>query len=111
MERRLEIARTQGIVSLEEIGTACCFAVQDKFWVDDPDGNQWEVYYFHEDVEFNDPKYQEEDASACCMPLEREDSATVEQTTVVAEKPKVKLSELTANNNSNSCCDPSSGCC
>lgn len=57
MEERLAVARQQGIVSSEEIGTACCYAVQDKFWVNDPDGHQWEVYYFHEDAEFNDPHY------------------------------------------------------
>jgi len=96
MERRLEVAKSQGIVSSEEIGVACCYAVQDKFWVDDPDGIQWEIYYFNEDVEFNDPKYDTEDASACCMPLERE------------EKPKVALSEIQENKSS---CEPGSGCC
>jgi catechol 2,3-dioxygenase-like lactoylglutathione lyase family enzyme len=25
-------------------GTTCCHAVQDKFWVDGPDGVPWEVY-------------------------------------------------------------------
>ena len=25
-------------------GTTCCFAVQDKVWVSDPDGAPWEVY-------------------------------------------------------------------
>ena len=24
--------------------TTCCYAVQDKVWVDDPDGAPWEVY-------------------------------------------------------------------
>jgi hypothetical protein len=55
MSNRLIQARAQGIVSKEEIGTSCCYAVQDKFWATDPDGVQWEVYYFHEDAEFNDP--------------------------------------------------------
>ena len=96
MERRLELAKAQGIVSKEEIGTACCYAVQDKFWADDPDGYQWEVYYFHEDVEFNDPKFESADASACCMPLERE------------EKPKIQMVELSDNKSS---CEPGSGCC
>ena len=83
MEARLEVARTQNIVSLEEIGTACCYAIQDKFWVTDPDGHQWEVYYFHEDVEFNDPKYAMEETAACCSP-----------STVTSEKPRIQLSEL-----------------
>jgi catechol 2,3-dioxygenase-like lactoylglutathione lyase family enzyme len=28
----------------EETQTACCYAVQTKIWVADPDGNKWEVY-------------------------------------------------------------------
>ncbi len=24
--------------------TTCCFAVQDKVWVNDPDGAPWEIY-------------------------------------------------------------------
>lgn len=100
MEARLEVARKQGIVSSEEIGTACCYAVQDKFWVTDPDGVQWEVYYFHEDVEFNDPKYAMEDTAACCSP-----STVVEEKKV---KPRIRLSELKKDD---SCCEPGSGCC
>lgn len=101
MEARLEVARSQGIVSLEEIGTACCYAVQDKFWVTDPDGHQWEVYYFHEDVEFNDPKYADEDTTACCSPV----AVTME----TEEKTKVSLSDL--NKKEEPCCEPGSGCC
>jgi predicted enzyme related to lactoylglutathione lyase len=29
--------------SIEE-QTTCCFAVQDKVWVDGPDGSKWEIY-------------------------------------------------------------------
>jgi catechol 2,3-dioxygenase-like lactoylglutathione lyase family enzyme len=54
---RLWQAKKKNLVAREEIGTACCFAKQDKFWVNDPDGVQWEVYYFHADAEFNDPHY------------------------------------------------------
>ena len=28
----------------EELQTACCYAVQTKIWVGDPDGNRWEVF-------------------------------------------------------------------
>ncbi len=59
-------AKKKNLVSKEEIGTHCCFAKQDKFWANDPDGVQWEVYYFHEDAEFNDPHYETDEASACC---------------------------------------------
>ena len=29
--------------------TTCCYAVQDKAWVNDPDGNEWEVFVVLED--------------------------------------------------------------
>jgi catechol 2,3-dioxygenase-like lactoylglutathione lyase family enzyme len=64
-------ARKKKLVSKEEIGTTCCYAKQDKFWVSDPDGVQWEVYYFHEDAEFNDPHYELSEASSCCLPSDR----------------------------------------
>lgn len=34
-----------GLASTDERGTTCCYAEQDKFWVQaTPDGEQWEVY-------------------------------------------------------------------
>ena len=33
-----------GLVTSEETATTCCYAVQDKVWVEDPDGAPWEVY-------------------------------------------------------------------
>ena len=35
---------SQGIAVKREGGTTCCYAVQDKFWVTDPDGNHWEFF-------------------------------------------------------------------
>ncbi|MBX0291955.1 VOC family protein [Hymenobacter sp. HSC-4F20] len=72
LNERLAAARAAGLVQREEMGTNCCYAKQDKFWVSDPDGVEWEVYYFHEDAEFNDPRYQEEydqanGNSQCCI--------------------------------------------
>ena len=34
----------QGFTTDVEERTTCCFAVQDKVWVDGPDGSRWEVY-------------------------------------------------------------------
>ncbi len=68
-------AKKLNLVTREEIGTNCCYAKQDKFWVNDPDGVQWEVYYFHEDAEFNDPHYELSSTSACCTPSNNEVSA------------------------------------
>jgi catechol 2,3-dioxygenase-like lactoylglutathione lyase family enzyme len=34
-----------GLASVDQRGTTCCYAEQDKFWVQGtPDGEQWEVY-------------------------------------------------------------------
>ena len=71
MEMLLQVAKTQNIVAKEEIGTTCCYAVQDKFWVNDPDGVQWEVYYFHKDADFNDPHYENCEVTACCAPQQK----------------------------------------
>ncbi|GHN02047.1 glyoxalase/bleomycin resistance/dioxygenase family protein [Cytophagales bacterium WSM2-2] len=66
LNSRLLEAKAEDLVQREEIGTNCCYAKQDKFWVNDPDNVQWEVYYFHADAEFNDPHYELKEASACC---------------------------------------------
>jgi catechol 2,3-dioxygenase-like lactoylglutathione lyase family enzyme len=34
----------RGLVTRDEMHTECCFALQDKSWVRDPDGNEWEVF-------------------------------------------------------------------
>ena len=34
----------EGLQATEQLGTTCCFALQDKVWVEDPDGAPWEVY-------------------------------------------------------------------
>jgi len=58
------------------------FRVDSPEALERPDGVQWEVYYFHADSQFNDPRYEAEAASACCMPP--------------AAKPKRNLSQLSA---------------
>lgn len=34
----------EGLATLDQQTTTCCYAVQDKVWVDDPDGAPWELY-------------------------------------------------------------------
>jgi len=46
----LERVRGSGIPVREEMGVDCCFANQDKFWVHDPDGVEWEVYHLNRDL-------------------------------------------------------------
>ena len=38
-----------GLSTHDEMQTSCCYAVQDKTWVSDPDGNSWEVFVVLED--------------------------------------------------------------
>ncbi len=33
-----------GLITRDEMQTDCCYATQDKTWVRDPDGNEWEVF-------------------------------------------------------------------
>lgn len=51
------------IAQLDEINTTCCYALQDKFWIHDPDGNEWEFFYTKVDVDTSS-----ENASSCCTP-------------------------------------------
>ena len=50
-----------GLATRDEMDTTCCYARQDKIWVEDPDGTPWEVFTVLEDVEQGAPA-----ASACC---------------------------------------------
>ncbi len=57
----------EGVATVEENGT-CCFAKQDKVWVDGPDG-AWEIYTVLEDSErFGASSAHVDDAgdSLCC---------------------------------------------
>jgi hypothetical protein len=52
---------------LSEENTTCCYAMQDKVWVEDPDGNMWEVFVVKADAATMhvDPA---KTAAACCAP-------------------------------------------
>jgi catechol 2,3-dioxygenase-like lactoylglutathione lyase family enzyme len=54
----------QGLVTREEMQTTCCYALQDKAWVTDPDGNEWEVFTVLED---NLAEAKSNNVS-CCVP-------------------------------------------
>jgi catechol 2,3-dioxygenase-like lactoylglutathione lyase family enzyme len=55
-----------GLVTRDEMQTDCCYAMQDKTWVRDPDGNEWEVFVVLAD---NLPEsHTEELSNACCAP-------------------------------------------
>ncbi|HEY0888543.1 MAG TPA: ArsI/CadI family heavy metal resistance metalloenzyme [Nocardioides sp.] len=51
-----------GLASTEERDTTCCYAQQDKFWVEGtPDGERWEVY-----TVLADAPVEASVTSACC---------------------------------------------
>ena|SRR5687768_9441024 len=39
----------EGLVTRDEMQTDCCYAKQDKTWVHDPDGNEWEAFVVLQD--------------------------------------------------------------
>ena len=41
----------EGMATATEDNVTCCYAVQDKVWVDDPDGAAWEIYTVLADAE------------------------------------------------------------
>ncbi len=38
-----------GLKTKDEMQTNCCYALQDKTWTSDPDGNEWEVFVVLQD--------------------------------------------------------------
>ncbi|HVS21409.1 MAG TPA: ArsI/CadI family heavy metal resistance metalloenzyme [Pyrinomonadaceae bacterium] len=57
-----------GLLTREEMQTNCCYAMQDKAWVQDPDGNEWEVFVVLED--------NLTESTACCTGTSAESQAT-----------------------------------
>ena len=65
----LERVKSTGIAVREELGTDCCYSNQDKFWVRDPDGIEWEIYHLNYDLE--DEAIPSTNDATCCTPLAR----------------------------------------
>ncbi len=67
-EVRRQLARLEalGMPMRVEMGVDCCHANADKFWVIDPAGVSWEIYYLNHDL---DPVESSPDAvcaTTCC---------------------------------------------
>jgi catechol 2,3-dioxygenase-like lactoylglutathione lyase family enzyme len=64
--------KAAGLPVTEEMGVDCCHANQDKFWVKDPDGVEWEVYHLNYDLEGDEAEAQRRPslavigATTCC---------------------------------------------
>ena len=53
--------KAEGLATFEEENTDCCYALQDKVWVTDPNGYRWEVFV----VKVGDTQ-PELTAASCC---------------------------------------------
>ena len=64
--RELDRVKAAGLPVREEFAVDCCHANQDKFWVSDPDGVEWEVYVLNYDLE--DRRLPLATSGGCCAP-------------------------------------------
>lgn len=64
----------EGLACATEDQVECCFALQDKVWVDAPDGEPWEIYTVLADVEHNAGQLRaidpDQDAMCCANAAE-----------------------------------------
>ena len=67
--------RAAGLAPRLEEAVSCCYAVQDKAWVTDPDGNAWEIFvvldadapdYVRKKRNADAAPHREAAQSACC---------------------------------------------
>ena len=62
---------SRGLDTLVQKNTSCCYAVQDKVWVNDPDGTPWEYYTVLSDsADASNVEVGEPDADGCCAPTQ-----------------------------------------
>jgi catechol 2,3-dioxygenase-like lactoylglutathione lyase family enzyme len=54
--------KESGLETYTEENTQCCYALQDKVWIEDPDGNAWEVFVVKGDTEVTSSR------TGCCAP-------------------------------------------
>jgi catechol 2,3-dioxygenase-like lactoylglutathione lyase family enzyme len=66
-----------GFITRDEMQTNCCYALQDKTWVHDPDGNEWEAFVVLED--------DLTETTACCVTDEKGQNVCATTGEVVSE--------------------------
>ena len=72
----------EGLATATEEGVACCYARQDKVWVDGPSGEPWEIYTVLSDVEMPGGQLRTVDpeTGALCCATATEDGEVVAST-------------------------------
>lgn len=81
-----------GLETRIEENVTCCYAVQDKVWVSDPDGNNWEVYV----VLDNDGQQHASSQSSCCSGIPSVMQAVERGDFVAAQKAFLAAGGMTA---------------
>jgi hypothetical protein len=90
MQQRVEATEAEAIA---ELGTACCYARSDKYWVNDPVGIAWETYHTLDTI----PMFNESAQGAgCCVP-------GAAASAITAAKPASACCGAT-NSDTSSCC-------
>ena len=83
VETSQEVSRASGRLSgagldtTEEHETTCCYAVQDKVWVEDPDATPWEIYTVLADAPVEAGSCGDAASICCDLQSEAAPSATV----------------------------------
>lgn len=81
----------EGLTPRDEMQTNCCYAIQDKTWAQDPDGNEWEVFVVLQD--------NLAETSMCCV---TDDSKEVKTENASCQTTNLETLQATA-----SCCGTS----
>jgi hypothetical protein len=76
--------------------TSCCYAVQDKTWVADPDGNEWEAFVVLED---NLPV-----TTMCCTPQAEAQTRELPHATAAAADAATQTTTQETASEVSSCC-------
>jgi lactoylglutathione lyase len=72
-----------GLATVVEDGVACCYARQDKVWVDGPSGEPWEIYTVLEHVEMPGGQLRTVDletGSTCCAMVDEDGGVGADST-------------------------------
>ena len=75
--REMNRIKAAGLPVREEFSVDCCHPNQDKFWVEDPDGVEWEVYVLNYDID--EPAAPV--STACCASQPAAQGLTISKST------------------------------
>ena len=70
-------AAAADLSTVAEIGTSCCYAKSDKYWLEDPQGVAWETFHSLDSIPtFSGGESAAADGSACCVPTGAAESSS-----------------------------------